>query len=366
MQTDQCDISEKSLPAAQRPTRGGRLRRVLLNTLLVLGSVLLASAVGEVVVRTLPARWVPELYGINQQRYHLCAASENPQLYFELVPNNRESEVNADGYRGPLFSEEKSPGVRRIIALGDSSFFGWGVAERQGCLRQLEKLLNQDGTGAVEVVNLAVPGYNSQQEAELLRVRGLKYQPDWIIVGYDHNDAEPRIGIEKRASLIPDRYGRNALRSRLLCYLVRKWYLARITRDGRDPGGNTRQDGYVVEGPLWDRHLEALAEIGRIARQRDVPVLLVIFDAWARRDPGRTSEHYQAIHAKLVPFFRQAGFDVLDSYDLFQDYMAQNNFEDTRSLWMSIMPKDGHPNPKAHRMLAEAMYERLRTWSQSP
>lgn len=345
---------------SKRPTWG---LRVAVNLFLGLGSTVVALGVAEVAVRLAPRHWVPELGSYQAQEFNLrevCRPSENPRLYFELIPKNPASEVNEAGYRGPLYPEKKASGVQRVVGLGDSSFYGLNVSEADGCLRQLELLLRADRCGSVEVVNLAVPGYNSRQELELLRTRGLRFEPDLIVLGYDHNDPQPLVGHNKNANLLPDDYGRNPLGSELLRYVWRKLYLMRLTHAERDPGGNVCFEGNPIEGPLWDRHREALAEIGRLAKDRGIPVVVVIYDAWITRDDDRTSEHYRRLHERLLPLLREHRFYVVDCYDLFQDYMREHRRQDTKSLWVSIRYRDGHPNAKAHRIIAEAIHQTIR------
>lgn len=337
--------------------------RLATGGFLIVVSLLVALVLAEFVVRAAPRSLVPELESFEAQEFNLrevCQPSENPGLYFELIPKNPSSEVNEAGYRGPLYPEKKASGVQRVVGLGDSSFYGWNISEADGCLRQLELLLRADTSGSVEVVNLAVPGYNSRQELELLRTRGLRFEPDLIVLGYDHNDPQPLVGHDKTANLLPDDYGRNPLGSELLRYVWRKLYLMRLTHAERDPGGNLRFEGNPIEGPLWDRHREALAEIGRLAKDRRIPVVVVIYDAWITRDDDRTSAHYRRLHERLLPLLREHEFYVVDCYDLFQDYMREHRRQDTKSLWVSIRYRDGHPNAKAHRIIAEAIHQTIR------
>jgi lysophospholipase L1-like esterase len=56
---------------------------------------------------------------------------------------------------GP-FTLQPQPGVFRILALGDSTTFGWGVAQEQAWPAQLEAVLRARGV-AVEVINAGVP-----------------------------------------------------------------------------------------------------------------------------------------------------------------------------------------------------------------
>lgn len=100
--------------------------------------------------------------------------------------------VNADGYRGPR-AGERGLRARRVVALGDSFTFGYGVEESETWPRRLEAILdegpNQDG--GVEVVNLGVGGYGTWQEALYLERIWEPLRPDLAIVAlYVGNDPE--------------------------------------------------------------------------------------------------------------------------------------------------------------------------------
>ena len=67
---------------------------------------------------------------------------------------------------------------------------GWGAAEEETYPRTLERLLNRDGTSD-EVINAGVGNYNSAQELAYFNTRGIRLQPDEVILGFYINDAEP-------------------------------------------------------------------------------------------------------------------------------------------------------------------------------
>jgi hypothetical protein len=83
------------------------------------------------------------------------------------------TEVRTDrlGLRNPPGREETGP-AKRIVVLGDSYAFGWGVAEKDAFPRQLERMIRETYPDvSVEVVNAGVPGYGFyQQRAVLERV----------------------------------------------------------------------------------------------------------------------------------------------------------------------------------------------------
>src|SRR5262245_21643077 len=75
----------------------------------------------------------------------------------------------------------KPPGVRRVVALGDSFTFGEEVSDDQTYCHQLEALL--PGT---EVLNLGVHGYGHDQMLLYLEEEGVKYRPDVVLLGFVH------------------------------------------------------------------------------------------------------------------------------------------------------------------------------------
>jgi hypothetical protein len=47
-----------------------------------------------------------------------------------------------------------------------------------------ERLAKEVPNERWEVLNMAVPGYNTAMEVETLKARGLAYEPDVVVVGY--------------------------------------------------------------------------------------------------------------------------------------------------------------------------------------
>jgi hypothetical protein len=85
------------------------------------------------------------------------------------------------------YTRKKDPGTIRIIGVGDSGMFGWAVGQGEDYLSVLDSLLSRRN-GRHEVLNFAVPGYNTHQEVESLAVKGIKFEPDIVIVGWNSND----------------------------------------------------------------------------------------------------------------------------------------------------------------------------------
>ena len=95
--------------------------------------------------------------------------------------------VNRHGHRGGEYPEKKPAGVFRILGLGDSFTFGWGVEERDIFLRVMERKLREAGH-RVEVLNAGVPGWHSSQTLHYLRREGLRFEPDLMVMTFFLDD----------------------------------------------------------------------------------------------------------------------------------------------------------------------------------
>ncbi len=130
--------------------------------------------------------------------------SDDPVRVYEYVPtrDSREDhfndshagfQTNSAGFRDREHAQKKPAGVARVLVLGDSTTAGHGVPDAEKLYTsRLERLLNADGASRFEVFNMGVGGYHTLQEVETLRVEGLKYEPDVVIVLVCLNDFDLR------------------------------------------------------------------------------------------------------------------------------------------------------------------------------
>ena len=164
---------------------------VRLRTKLLLAAT---SAILTVAVAELAARLAHRAYP-----FFLIPRAENCMrrsalLSMDFAPNCRgllegpgsELRTNSLGLRGPDVADD---GTTRILAVGDSCTFGWGVTEAQSYPAQLQSVLDgAAGAHRYQVINAGVPGYTSYQGLVYLRERGLKLHPQIVIVGFGFND----------------------------------------------------------------------------------------------------------------------------------------------------------------------------------
>lgn len=90
--------------------------------------------------------------------------------------------INKQGFRDVDFEYKK--GNIKIMCLGDSTTFGGCVNTTSLYTNKLSELLDYK----YSVFNLGVDGYNTIQEAENLRINGIKYSPNIVLVTFCLND----------------------------------------------------------------------------------------------------------------------------------------------------------------------------------
>jgi lysophospholipase L1-like esterase len=288
--------------------------------------------------------------------------SSNPRLGFELRPGavaaaEVDYRINAAGLRGPEVEEEKSAGVVRVAVLGDSIAFGYWVAEADAFPRQLEGLLNTGRRdGRAEVLNFGVPGYNLDQELEVLRAHALRYRPDALVVALCLNDLESALSYEygltvdrssRRESLLGRAADALLQRSRLFAWI--EYRLAE--REGRRAFVRARNP---MPGPLY---AEAVSQQQAELRARFDTLAVLLREAGGVRGLvavfptfGERFDRYphRDLHRAAVAAAQGAGLAVVDLLDCFSAY-------DFRAVRVDVV----HPSPLGHRVAAHAIRDGL-------
>lgn len=270
------------MPEVQTPRR----RAAAGAWILAAASVALSLAAAEAVLRLLPLTAVQRIRSRQQAQggqsevhprglYRL-----HPLIGWTLAPGfsgrfpgadfDVEVDANGDGLRDRTFGA-RPPGTRRILGLGDSFAFGWGVENGESLFKVLERRLNESGPDRYEAVNAGIPGFGTYEELQLLRSIGLRYEPDLVAVAfYEGNDYQNN-GEAPRRRLIEDGYLRDAPRGGGLGRaLVRRSVVAGLVDAA--VGGFARKRHFRSDVA---RTKDLLADMKSLLAARRIPLLFV-------------------------------------------------------------------------------------------
>jgi len=320
---------------------------------LAVAASLVALCAAEVLIRLLGV--APTIYPIQKGRFRL---SHNPKIGYEPVPlTYRGSELgfydyrgasNSLGYRDVEHAVAKTPGTYRIVVLGNSVAAGLGVDRFDDTFPALlERLLAARGQKA-EVINLAVSGYNPQQQVETLKDRGLRYRPDLVLVAYtltarqrlDGDIMKTLLAAEaEKGGVSTARFDSVLTRSalyRLLRFRVLRPHAARGEAEA-----NAQRYLAAVSG---DTVAPAFDELAELQRDHAFDVLVAVFPRLVRdfRD-----YRFAADHRFVHDLAQRRGFRLLDLFDAFDRCRAAGGEPIEYDVY--------HPSAHGHRCAAEAM-----------
>lgn len=216
-------------------------------------------------------------WNMSAKKGELYRKSKNRILRYELKPNSRlkmngyEITINSDGFRDKEYRLRKDSGVYRIEVIGDSVTFAKFVQLEDSLPKKIESRLALDcPRKSFEVLNMGTEGYNSIQELEFLKTKGLKYNPDLVIIYYCFNDPDyPEYYFEKNF------INRHSILAR---YILSKIKKSKIKLDRTKRGIKTEEDAinYFYKTDCWQNAKNALLEIADITKEKGIKMVLLI------------------------------------------------------------------------------------------
>ena len=329
------------------------LRRIALSIAVLVGALALAEIAVRLFVSVGYRRSVPHDTSFPWASL-VHRKSSVPGLLYELDPG-AEADVKGIhvaidqlGLRGPEIAPEKPRGWLRIAAIGDSVTFGFGVQVEDAWPSVLERMLNEQASAdgpRYQVLDFAVGGYSSRDEAIVVREKALALDPDLVIVGYFLND--------------PDN---EPVQPLLMYFHEPEWWehlsiLRLVAGWRREHEFRTLGDGdpflafHASEGREWPTVPAAFDAIRAATSARNVHVLLVTFPAFR---PTHTWEDYPylAQHAQVLAAAAERGFDTLD---------VRPEFAKSGKTVVELANDNDHPNAIGHRIAAAAICARIRS-----
>lgn len=205
-------------------------------------------------------------------------------------PARYQREFDADGFFSIDSDQVRGTGHKKILAIGDSNTFGWGVPSTSAFSEVLDAL-----RADADVINLGVSGHTSFQGYEMLVKHFDQVRPDVIIASYGFNDR--RVVPSEAAIDSLQKFERDALSHRF-DLLRGKIYLFRmiqivmsklgLIKNGSDQDivVDARQARTRVSPEQYRQNLERIAQF---CQERHMPLVFIVF-----QDNPAHSEHLRA------------------------------------------------------------------------
>lgn len=183
--------SDIETPAARASTRLVWWKKVLFS----LVALLIFFGLPELILTVLDYPPPKPIYNTRPDIFWGLESNLNQKDFFhkELGTSFKVS-TNGRSMRYDEIPIGRQPGVIRLLALGDSTTFGWGVEQDKTYPAQLEKMLGtlqleRYPDVKIQVINGGVPGYTSFQGLHHFKTNAAAYEADIILFGYIVQDA---------------------------------------------------------------------------------------------------------------------------------------------------------------------------------
>ncbi len=377
------------------------LRQTALNSLLILGSCLMAAVLGEIASRLFlpPPQKVSfreiAVSGQRTDRKEKAFTIPTERGYrhaprSELVIENHPwspkiplvYKTNSLGYRNPEIGPKQG---KRLLFLGDSITFGQGVNEEWTFVRLLENLARAQGE-KWETVNGAVEGLGTNGELAVLNETGLALKPDVVILDFYLNDFLESPGIF--VTRLPGLLDQSRLAHKLEGFFTSRLFLSTSEKNisviqpmqkppdeifawrdefnknstvltpqqKTDPTARAFQEAVLQNFEDWGgsfsprvwKNLELLLEeFTRLANEHHFQLVLVAFPVRAQAETTPLFDYPQQRLSQIARTLKVPFFDLLP---LFRMDFEKNKKEEDRLFFDHC-----HLTARGHRVTAEAI-----------
>jgi hypothetical protein len=318
---------------------------IFLSIILLLLSVIFILSIGELAVRILypfisnydTEMWRYSVQGKVALTNYCMSHRHKPGAYFKNL-YGVEVKINSKGLRDYEYSYEKAANCFRILVLGDSITFGWGVPLELTYSKLLEKELNVYYPQLkVEVINAGVGNYQMRDEVCFLETEGLRYNPDIIIMGFFIDDARVNEKID---------YLWFKTHSFLYAFLQSK-YNAVLNRYDKKRYFKNYYTNLYAKNSETKKNLEITSEwLKKIVTRENIPLAILLIPDLNQLNPYPFKKINYYLKTLFFDYTKTKVLDLLPYFDI--DNIGPKNY------WVSW--EDPHHNIKAHEIISKAVY----------
>ncbi len=281
--------------------------------------------------------------------------------------------INAAGYRGPVRPIERTPGVPRILVLGESCTFGYGVAYPDTFPAQLESSMRAHGRD-VEVIDAGVVGYTVTQGLERYRAFARAYHADVVVEAFgevnEHIMAEGVPDAQKIEAGVQEGSAWEEIvrlaRSRVLTLHLAAKIVDRMSNE-RVLRREVEFRRKAVENELrahmgeidWAGHRRVPLDdfekaLRTLAQEVKADGAAFVMLSPPRRQAAEEQAPVLALYTRAIEeLARRDGIPLADGVQAFRDAEARGVAPD------ELFHDSWHPSRAGHRVLAEALAQRI-------
>jgi len=318
-----------------------------------------------------------------------------PPHFVENIPHGRANlfgvqvSINSYGLREDEINVPKPPHTFRLLAVGDSITFGYGVPVEETYVKVLEKRMNENAPANIryEVLNGGTIGGSLGDYYHLLNQKAALLKPDLVLVGLALNDI---LVYSESGSILgqrdAQRHGRGLVLIRKLNrFLLRhsQLYIFCYARLKSFLYGSGVLDINTVQGlnfvalappsayqkEAWGSSLRMLSKIVEFCRGRGYRIAVIIFPVEMQLSPAELHFYRDQYHLRLGDealsgepqrrvreFGATTGVTVVDLLPAFRAHHPGDLY-----LRNKMIPADAsHLSIKGHHMAADEIFRVLR------
>lgn len=311
------------------------MKEWILNVILLLFSSIICLVIGEVALRIV----APEFIEFQRAMVFsdLTVRKLKPNIERTLIhPPTGEPAffltTNAMGLRSDVEIQlQVPPNTKRILCLGDSYTFGYGVEAHESYPQYLERFLNQrpNNRYRYQVINAGfASGFSTDGEYLYLREIGIRFSPDVVIVGFciinDLVDISKNIWELDKDGRLEKIFNRT---DRVIPVFLRRTAISSVLRAYLKPKEIFSKDRQPIDTSAIDRSQLALAEIEKLGKKKGFKLLvLIIPPPELVGDKGRRGFAWDETRKELIRFCKRNEISYLDLLDgLVLDHFLSGN-----------------------------------------
>jgi lysophospholipase L1-like esterase len=292
--------------------------------------------------------------------------------------------INREGLRGDEISTPKPPHTTRLVAVGDSITFGYGITAEDTYAKVLEKRLNANASAVkrYEVLNGGTLGGSLGDYLHFLSQKAEKLQPDIVLIGLTLNDilvyseeggvSEADTQWQGQQLPVVRRFSHFLLRHSQLYMLIYSRLKSSLYDSGTLDINKVQGSNFVALSPpsvyqtqAWTSSLEMLSRIVAFCRSRGYRLVVVVFPMQMQMSAADLQFYREKYHLqlgdktlsgdpqrRLKEFAKATGVTLVDLLPVYRAY-------DSKDLYLrnKMIPFDPtHPSAIGNKIAAEEIF----------